>query len=445
MKINPEIFRPYDIRGIYPTTINENVAYLIGRAFVKFLKKTKPQIVVGRDNRLSSLPLFKKLTQGIIEEKGNVINIGLSTTPMLYWTVAHYGFDGGIEISASHNPPQYNGFKLVRENAIPISEKTGLENIKNLSSLEFKKTTKETGKIILKNILKDYIDFNLKDFKFKNFKSLKIVIDTANAVSGILVPIIKEKIPAKIYSLFEELDGSFPNHPPDPLIKENLKILQKEVKKRKANLGVAFDGDGDRIIFVDEKGEIVSGDLITAFISTILLKKEKEKIIYDIRSSNIVKEVILKAKGIPVISRIGHSFIKEKMRKENIFFGGEFSGHYYSKYHYFCEAPLFVLFTILDQLSKNKKFSSLIKPFKIYFHSGEINFQVKNKKEILEKLEKKYKKGKISRLDGLRIDFKNWWFLVRPSGTEDLLRLVIEARTKEVLEKKKREIISLIK
>jgi len=444
MKINSNIFRAYDIRGIYPKEFDERAAYLIGQAYVKFLNKKNLRIVVARDGRLSSPSLFKFLTKGLCRQGVNVIDIGLATSPMFYFAVAHFKFDGGIMITASHLSPEYNGFKLVREKAIPISEKTGLKEIKKLT--QTLTSLSRQGKIIPKEVLKEYTAFNLKDFDLEAIKPFKIVIDTANAVSGILIPEIFKKINCKIYHLFPKLDGKFPNHFPNPIIKENLLSLRKEVRNKKADLGVAFDGDGDRIIFLDERGKIISGDFITALLSQIILKAHSgEKILYDIRSSNIVKETIKRYGGVPIISRIGHSFIKEKMRKENIIFAGEFSGHYYHKFHYFCEAPIFVLFEILKEISKGKSFSQLIKPFKKYFHSGEINFKVKNKEEILAKFEKKYKKGKISHLDGLRVDFKDWWFLVRPSQTEPVLRLVLEAKTKKLMEEKKKELMALIK
>lgn len=449
MKINPSIFKAYDIRGLFPKEINEEVAYLVGRAFVIFLssqrKSTKLNIVVGRDNRLSSSLLAQNLKKGVRDQGANVIDIGLVTTPMLYFATYHYNFDGGIIITASHLGKEYNGFKMVREKAIPLSEKTGIQEIKKLV-LKGNFKIKRKGKIKRKKILKEYLKFNLKDFDFSNTKPFKIVVDTANAVSGILIPELSKKIPGKIYHLFEKLDGNFPNHSPDPLIKENLKWLQKEVLNKKADLGIAFDGDGDRIIFVDENGKIVPCDLINALIAKIILRNHPgEKILYDIRSSNIVREVIVKERGKPVMGRVGHSFIKEKMRKENIIFAGEFSGHYYHRDHYFCEAPLFVLFKILEEISKKEKtFSQLIKPFEKYFHSGEINFKVKDKEKVLKILENKFKEGKISKIDGIRIDFPDWWFNVRPSQTEPVLRLVLEAKTKKLMEKKKKEISSLI-
>lgn len=449
MKINTNIFRAYDVRGIYPSEINTDIVYKIARAFGKFLsqrlKTKKLKIVVGRDNRSSSPNLFQALSQGLLNEGVDLIDIGLSASPLLYFAVAFFRFDGGVQITSSHNPPQYNGLKLVEKKAFPVGEGTGLKEIKKIV-LKGKFEKNKTGKIQKKKIINDYVKFNLKNFNLEKFAPFKIVVDTANSVSGILIPRIFEKTKIKIFHLFAKLDGSFPNHLPDPLIKENLKELRKQVLIKKADLGIAFDGDGDRIIFVDEKGKMISGDLITALISKIILRDNpNEKILYDIRSSNIVRETIEAEGGLPIVSRIGHSLIKEKMEKENILFAGEFSGHYYQKSHYFCEAPFFVIFKILEEISKTKKkISQLVRPFKKYFHSGEINFKVKPKKEILVRLEKKYKKGKISHLDGLRIDFKNWWFLVRPSQTEPLLRMVLEAKTKKLLEKKKKELIGLI-
>jgi len=445
MKINPQIFRAYDIRGIYPKELDERAAYLIGRAFVKFFKKPRLKIVVGRDNRLSSPSLFKALTKGIIDQGADVIDIGLSTTPMHYFTVAHFKFDGGVMITASHNPPQYNGFKFVREKAIPISEKTGLKEIKKLTTRPGNVITRP-GRVVKKEVLKDYIEFNLKDFHLKKIKPLKIVIDTANAVPGILVPKIFKKINCKIYYLFAKLDGSFPNHLPSPHEEKNLKSLKKEVLRKKADLGIAFDGDGDRVIFVDEKGKMIPGDLITALLASLILKENPgEKVLCDVRSSNIVRDVVKEMGGIPVIGRIGHSFIKERMRRENIIFQGELNGHYYLRTHYFCEAPFFVIFKILEEISRNRKsISELVKPFQKYSHSGEINFKVKNKKKVFKTLEDKFRGGEILKIDGLRIDFPNWWFNVRPSHTEPLLRLVVEARTKKLMEQKIKEIKSII-
>jgi len=449
MKINPDIFKSYDIRGIFPDEINPKIAYLIGRVYVQFLNKKNLKIVISRDNRLSSKAIFKALVKGVTDQGADVIDIGLSPTPVFYFAVNYFKSQGGINVTASHLPAGYSGFKMVREGAIPISENKGLKEIKEIlmenKDLSLSKVRK--GKITKKQVLEKYIKFNFKDFDVKKMKSLKIVIDVANAVPGILLPYLKKELPCKIYPLFQKSDGSFPNHSPDPLIKENLRDLIKTVKNKKADFGAALDGDGDRIIFVDEKGEIISGDLITAFLSQFILKENPgAKILYDVRSSRAVKEIIERNGGKPIVWKVGHSLIKEKMRKENIFFAGELSGHYYKMSHYFSEVPFFVLLKILEILSlnKEKKFSELINPLRKYFHSGEINFKIKNKEKVIEKLEQKFKKGKISKIDGLRIDFKDWWFLVRPSNTENLLRMMIEANTKELLDKKKKELISII-
>lgn len=437
MKINPEIFKAYDIRGVFPQDLNEEVAYLIGRAYIQFLNKNEPKIVVGRDNRLSSDNLFKNLVKGLVDQGANVTDIGLSTTPLLYFSTAYFNFDGGISITASHNPGEYNGFKLVREKAIPISGQTGIYEIRDLVSAGNFSSQKK-GKIATKEVLNDYKKFNLDQFDLKKIKPFKIIIDTANSVSGIVAQRILEGLNCEIKYLFLELNGNFPNHLPDPLKKENTEILRQTVKKEKANLGVAFDGDGDRIIFIDENGEQVDGDLIIALLSQMILKENPgEKIIYDIRSSNVVPETIKKSGGIPIIERIGHSFIKEAMRKENALFAGELSGHYYHKDHFFCECPFFVLFKILEELSQSQKtLSEIISPFKKYFSSGEINFKVEDKEGLIKELEKKFGNGKVSKLDGLRVDYSDWWFLARPSNTDPVMRLVVEAKTKELMEEK---------
>ncbi|HOK35567.1 MAG TPA: phosphomannomutase/phosphoglucomutase [Candidatus Pacearchaeota archaeon] len=450
--MNPEIFKAYDIRGIYKKDFDTKTAFKIGQAFSEFLKNNKRTpltIIVGRDNRLSSASLAKAVKNGLKLQGSNVIDIGLSSTPMFYFGVNFLKADGGIMITASHNPPEYNGFKLVREEAIPISGDTGIEEIKKMILLDnFKK--RKPGTESRKNILNEYIKFNLKFLDSQKVSSLKIVVDTANAVSSTLIPKIATKIKKiKFYHLFSDLDGHFPNHNPDPLVKENLVYLQKEVLKRKADFGVGFDGDGDRVIFVDEKGKAISGDLITALMAKIILReKPGEKILYDVRSSKIVPEVIKENKGIPIPSRVGHSFVKATMRQENIIFGGELSGHYYFRENHFCETPFFVLFKIIEEISFQKQhFSKIIKPFQKYAYSGEINFEIEDKKGTIKKIEEHFrdKNCKISRLDGTKIDFGDWWFLIRPSNTEPLLRLIVEAKDQKTLKEKIKEVEKIIK
>jgi len=438
MKINPSIFKAYDIRGIYPADLDEETANLLGQALVVFLAKKRPKIVVSADNRLSSPGLKKNLIRGILTQGGHVIDIGLATTPIMYFTVANFGYDGGVEVTSSHNPPQYNGFKIVGRGSRPIGEKSGLLEIKKLVFAEnFAK--KKKGRIARKNILSDYLRFNLRNFDFEGKRRLRIAIDSSNAVAGILTPHLKKELPFEIFPLFEKLDGRFPNHNPDPLKEENLKALCRKVIEKKLDFGAAFDGDGDRIIFVDEKGKIITSDLVASLLSLELLEKHPgAKIVYDIRSSNILPETIKNGGGVPLLERIGHSFIKARMRKEKAVFGSELSGHFYCQKHYFCECPIFVLLKVAEMvLSQEKPLSRLVAPFEKYYNSGEINFEVRNKEKSLKEIERKIgRKGRILKIDGLRMDFKDWWFLVRPSNTEPVIRLVVEARNRKILRQK---------
>jgi len=431
------IFKAYDIRGIYNENITKETAYNLGRSFVLFLNKKNPKIVIARDGRLSSPELFKYLKKGIIDQGGTTYDIGLVTTPIFYFADCFLKTDGGIMVTASHNPKEYNGFKIVREKAYPVSEKTGLKDLKKIFlKIEEHALSKNKGKSFKKNILNEYIkdianDFNLKEFNFK------IGIDTANSVSGILIDKVFKKTNCKIYHINKEIDGNFPNHNPDPLQKKNLKQLISLVKDKKLDLGVAFDGDGDRIVFIDEKGRVVSSDIVLAFLADIL----DVKVLYDIRCSNIISEIAGKK---TYRSRVGHSFIKQTMKDKNIFLGGEYSGHFYLNKKYCFEAPFFVLFNILEQKKLSlKALSDIVKPYQKYYHSGELNFRVDNTKEKIKEIEKLYE-GKKTKIDGLRIDFDDYWILVRASNTEPVLRLIIEAKTKKLLNQKIKEFKNII-
>jgi len=443
--MNLKIFKAYDIRGVYSEEINEEAAYKIGAAFAVFIKKVShkenPQVVVGRDNRKSSDSLFDELSKGIISQGVDLIDIGLSATPTFYFAVANYSYDGGINITASHNPKQYNGFKLVKEGAIPLSEFSGIEEIKEMVIANDFPVVEKIGEIIKRDISNDYVSIN----KEKESFDIKMIIDTANSVSGVIVPQMFDQ--TNLTHIFNELDGDFPNHEPDPLKKENIEEIKNKVINDRADLGVAFDGDGDRVFFIDEKGEVISSDLILSLISSLILKENKgSKILYDLRCSSIVKETIEALGGEAIMSRVGHSFIKTLMREKDIVFGAEYSGHYYLKQNNdYYESPYFVIFSILKEMKKTgKKLSELIKPFKKYYHSGEINFKVEDKEGIIEKVKEKYIDGKLLTIDGVRIDFDNWWFSIRSSNTEPILRLIIEGKTKEIMEGKLEEIKDLI-
>lgn len=416
------IFKAYDIRGIYGEQLNEDIAYKIGRAFAMYIGS---KIVVARDNRLSSDSLFEALTRGITDQGSDVYDIGLSTSPMFYFAVSNLVCDGGVIITASHNPPQYNGFKMVRSDAMPLSGEDGIDQIKQLVE-ENNFSSSKKGNISTLDITDKYVN----SFEIKKY-NLKVVVDTANSVSGLIVNRMFRGV--SLFHLFSELDGSFPNHEPNPLEEKNIKDLREKVLEYGADIGIAFDGDGDRVFFVDEKGELISSDLIIALIAKLIDKK----VLYDLRCSNIIKETARDS----VMWRVGHSFIKKKMKDEDIFFGGEYSGHYYLKQgsSYF-ESPYFVIYKLFEAM-ENKKLSELIAPFKKYYHSGELNFEVKDKQSIIEKVEKNYSYGKITKIDGVRIDFDDWWFLLRGSNTEPILRLIVEAKSKELLDSKIKEIV----
>lgn len=451
MIIEPKIFKAYDIRGLYPAEVNEEAAEIIGRAFIRFLRKSQEgqlNIVVGRDGRLSSPSLCQALKKGILTEGANIIDIGLTPSPMFYFAVWKHGFDGGAMTTASHNPPQYNGLKIVSQDANMVGKNTGLEEVKEIAlQLTEQEEVPKKGVVQEKDVLNEYIDFNFRGINVEEIKPLKIVIDTGNAVGGIWIEELKKRLPGEFFHLFPEIDGNFPNHDPDPLEEESIEALKNAVQEKRADLGMAFDGDGDRVAFVDEKGKRIPPDFMTALLSKIILRENPgSKIIYSICSSNIIRDVIKENKGVPIMWKIGHTFIKEKMAQENVIFGGEYSGHYCFKSHHFCEAPLVVLLKVLEELSqKEQPISQLVAPSKKYFYSGLINLEVKDKKSALELLEQKYKQGSVSYLDGIRIEFDNWWFNARASNTEDLLRVVVEARTKELMQEKVKEITNIIK
>jgi phosphomannomutase len=447
------IFHAYDIRGVFPSELNEEIAYRVGRAFVTFLK-TK-SVVVGRDARISSNKLYHSLIKGINDQGANVINIGLCTTPLFYF--ASRKAQSSIMVTASHLPKQFNGFKLCREKAIPISGKDGLKQIEKLVDNNKFKTQQKKGKVSHKNPLEEFIRFNHKFFKKNNqesinkkIKVIKIVLDSGNGMSGYTFPkVVKTLNSIKLIVQYPKIDFSFPNHVPNPLKFFTLKDLQKRIIKERADFGLSTDGDGDRCTFVDETGKIISPDIATALLAQQLLKQHPHaKIMYDVRCSKVVKETIEKHGGKAIMSRVGHSFIKSKMRLNKVIFAGELSGHMYYSANNFTESPIISTALITNLLNETgQSLSSLVKPLRKYYHSGEINRKVKDKEKIIKTIEKKYKQKaqKTLHLDGLSMYFKDWWFSLRTSHTEDLLRLNLEANSNKLMQKKKQEILRIIK
>lgn len=447
MKVKEEIFRAYDIRGIYPQEINEEIFYLIAHALGQFLRPKK--FVIARDARPSSFSLAQSFKKALQEQGVKIFDIGWATTPMLYFGVNFFQADGGAMITASHNPAQYNGLKLVREKAIPIGKESGLSKIKKLVLQRKIKKIKKQGKVFLKDIKKDYINFLIPKKKI-NLPG-KIVVDAGNGMTGIVLDEILSRLKIDYFGLYFEPDCTFPNHEANPLKEETLSDLKKKMKEKKAFLGIAFDGDGDRIAFLDEKQNVIEASLIFALLAKEILKEKKKGVVlYDLRLSKIVPETILNCGGKPVKTKVGHAFLKKEMRKFKAVFGGELSGHFYFPFYFkkgksYFESGIFTMIKIFEIISREKKYlSQLVLPFKKYFHSKELNFQVKNKKKVIKKLAQIYKEGKISWLDGLSVEYPQWWFNVRASNTEPLLRLNLEAKNKALLFEKIKEIKNYI-
>ncbi len=445
-----KIFRAYDIRGIYPDEINEEAVYRIARAFADYLRiesrsRANLKIIVSSDARTSSPALKEALLDGLMEEGVEVIDAGLTTAPMHYFIVNKTKADGGAMITASHLSTPFNGIKLVKSEAMPIAEGFGMAEIKNVALRGIFEMKGEKGNITKKDFINDYIAFF--ENKFSSLKSfqLKLAACAGNGMASILLRKLFAKFPKlKIEFLHDDLDMTFPNHEADPLKEENLKDVQDAVLKRKAALGISFDGDGDRIGFVDDAGNIVRGDIITALLASYFVTNG-DRVIYDLRASRVVREEIEKKGGKALESRVGHSFIKALMREEGAVFGGEFSGHYYFKDFFFAESAIFALFTIMSIIqNSSKKLSELARPLLRYSKSHEINFTVKNKEKTMDKMAAQFPDSHISYLDGIKVEYDDWWFNLRPSANEDLLRLNIEAATPELLSKKKKLLAELL-
>jgi len=448
--MDPSIFKAYDIRGLYPDQINEEDAWKIGCSTARFLRsllsgyergqKNAQALCVGRDMRTHSEPLSNALIEGIISTGANVIDIGMIDTPQMYFAINHLGTCGGIQVTASHNPAEYNGFKISGQGARPVGVDTGLKEIKHIATALIHTKAKVTGSVEKTDLTVEYKKHVLK-FMHPNTKKLKIAIDASNGMAGKSVPAIFGNLPIEIAPLNFEHKGKF-KHEPNPLIEENLAQLKKMVKSKKCDFGICFDGDADRLMMIDEKGQTIGCDLLTALMAGYFLKsKPKSPIVYDLRSSWVVVEEILKNGGTPRRERVGHAFMKKALRDSHAVFGGELSGHFYYRDNYCADSAMITLVHILNIISQaGTSISELIKPLRRYHSSGEINFKVEDKQAKMDELAKRYSDGKIDSLDGVTIQYKQWWFNCRPSNTEPLLRLNVEAKTKELLDEKLAEI-----
>lgn len=444
--MNAEIFKAYDIRGIYPTEINEDAAYAIGRAAVEVFHVKN--IAIGRDVRESSPSIFAELSRGIMDAGCNVIDLGILTTPMVYfaaWKVAEA--DMVISVTASHNPPQYNGMKFALKNAVPVGENTGLRDIRDLALSGQFADASEKGALSQQDIKPEYYDYFSSFAQFGN-KEFTIVVDTANAM-GILELEVYKRFPKNIrlVTMYDDIEHPFSAHEANPLNLETLEELQAKVLEINADLGIAYDGDADRVGFVDEKGQIISMDHATGMLAKEMLRKNPgATILYDLRSSKAVKEVVEENGGKALECKVGHANIKKQMRDDGALFAGELSGHYYFKENSFAEAGSLASIILLNLMSETgKTISDLAGDFRRYVHSGEINSDVENKDAVLAKLKEKYADGTMHELDGLKIEYPTWWFNVRPSNTEPLLRLNMEANNEALMIEKRDELLNIIR
>lgn len=441
------IFKAYDVRGTYPDQINEEIAHGIGRAYALLLDQQTTTdsrtVVVGHDMRDHSLPLCEALLSGLHTSGIDTIEIGLTTTPMNYFAVGSLQAAGGIQVTASHNPAQYNGLKFSLHEARPVSGDDGIPLLEECVNNRDFPTAHRQGQSRKHDVFEDYGKHLLSHLH--QGRRLKVAVDAANGMGTIYRPLL-ERAGIDLVPLYFELDGSFPNHEANPLKLENLADLSALVVGEGADLGVCFDGDADRAAFVDEHGAPIGSDLITALIGGEIVESNPGKaVVYDVRSSRAVAEYLREKGGDPHKERVGHSFIKATMRRLDGVFGGELAGHYYFRENYYADCSLLAVFHVLNLLrGEGKAMSEIVAPLARYATSPEINFEVEDKQDMMDELARRYAAGEVSHLDGISVDFDDWWFNVRPSNTEPLLRLVLEAKDAALLEQRREELIAIL-
>ena len=446
-EVNPKIFGAYDVRGVYPTDLNDETAYRIGRAFAQYLGVER--IAVGRDMRLSSPALAAAFMRGITEQGTDAVDLGMTTTDELYFAVGKFGYPGGAMITASHNPKQYNGLKMCRADAVAISSETGGFAIRDLAVSGDFATPTRTGQITQRDVSDDFVAHCLSFIDVGKVKPYKIAVDAGNGMAGLIVPRVFQQLPCELVPLYFELDGSFPNHPASPIEPENTEELRKVVPAQGCNMGIAFDGDADRMFLIDEHGRLLGGDMVTALVAHSLLQTHPgATILYNLICSRSVPEVIERDGGRAVRTRVGHSFIKAQMRQENAIFGGEHSGHFYFRDNWYADSGLIAFLIVLELVSvSGKTVSQLVAEVDTRFRSGEINSEVHEQQERMAAVERQFaaQGAQIDHLDGVTIGFPTWWANVRPSNTEPLLRLNVEADTKDELERRTAEVLAVIR
>ena len=445
--LDPGVFKAYDVRGIHPTELDEEGAYAIGRAYAEVFEPKK--IVVGRDMRVSGPTMAAAVIRGAADAGVDVLDAGMVGTEMIYFAVGELGLDGGIAVTASHNPKQYTGMKIVRRGALPVGGDSGLLDIRARAEQGFGEPG-EPGTVEERDLYPAFVEHVLSFVDAESIRPLRVVVDAANGMAGAMLPPILDRLPqVEAVRCFFEPDGTFPNHEPNPLLPENREFITAKVKEEGTDLGIAFDGDADRCFFVDDTGEFVPGDFATALLAELMLEKEPgAKVIYDVRASWAVPDTVERLGGVPLVNRVGHAFIKHRMRKEDAVFAGEVSGHYYFRDFSRADTGTVPALLMLELVSRRgAPLSELLRPFRErYFLSGELNTPVGDVALKLQELKERFgPEGRVTHVDGLEVWTDDWHMNVRPSNTELLLRLNLEARDEALMERKRDEVIDAIR
>ena len=450
LSLNPDIFKAYDVRGVYPGEIDEAAARAIGAGFVAYLSARR--VGLGRDMRLSSPALAAAFIDGATSQGADVVDYGMIPTDLLYFAVASDGLDGGVEITASHNPKQYNGMKLVRREALPLSGDAGIGDIRDMIAAgRLPAPAARAGQVASRDVLGAYVDHVMRFIDPSVIRPFNVVLDAGSGMGGLVAPRLFDRLPCRTTRLCFEIDGRFPNHEANPLIEENRRDIVEKVIAEKADIGIAWDGDADRCFFIDGAGEFISGDFITALLAeAFLLKEPGATIVYDLRASHAVRDVVAAHGGTSLMNRVGHAFFKRRMRESKAVFGGEVTGHYYFRDNFYADNGFIPALLILELMSKKGlSLRDLLAPLRArYFISGEINTKLANTDAVPAKLDEiaaRYKDGRQYTLDGLSVEYPDWHFNVRPSNTEPLLRLNLEAYTKADMERRRDEVLKLIR
>ncbi len=446
--VDASIFKAYDVRGLAPGQLDEETARRIGRAFVDYLKAKR--VVVGRDARASSPGLAAAFMAGCASEGCEVVDIGIVGTDMMYFFAASQDLDGGAIVTASHNPKEYNGIKMVRKGALALSGDAGIKEIREaLVAGRFADTPAAAGPAVARRTIREeYARHCLSFIDARRVRPLKVVLDTGNGMGALGAEPILKTLPLEQVRMYFDVDGTFPNHPADPLVEENRREIMERVVAEKADLGIAWDGDADRCFFIDDEGQFVPGDFVTALLGEAFCRKEPgARIVYDVRASRAVNDLVSAAGGTALMHRVGHAFIKRRMRDEGAVFGGEVSGHFYFRENWFADNGMIPALLILELLGlRGQKLSQILSALRAKYHlSGEINSKVADVEGAMRRLEERFEDGRITRLDGLSVDYDDWHFNVRSSNTEPLLRLNLEAYSASEMERRRDEVLGVIR